>query len=459
MRLDPLHWEISSSIDLEAYLKEYPPNFKYKIDHFYYIIEYLALGMEKDDVDKNEGVVNVNATKLQSRIHDYKRYLDHLLEHKFILTDGKYIKGEKSKGYIIRGYRSKDSTEIKSIPINDFVVKKNRRKVIKDHEFALKTTEKKYGYLTKWFNKELKVDYKNAGNKIIELYPPYSRPIGGKKWGEASRYTKILIASQALYKLHKQHFYYQVDENVYRFHSNLTNLKKELRNYITYNGKKLVNVDIKNSQPLFSLILFKPEFYNPTSLHNIHQYSHIFNLNSSTTTQIFSLMLEECLQSIDILSIKEYSDMVNSGEFYECISYKMYPGSTFNKKDIKVMVLTVFFSDNRFIAQNEAKDKRAFKKHFPEVYKVLSLIKKKDKRILARILQSIESNIIINKVTKRISNEQPELPIFTIHDSVATIQGYEDYVANVIKEEVKNLTDLDVKLGYEYWNPEDIQLK
>lgn len=88
------------------------------------------------------------------------------------------------------------------------------------------------------------------------------------------------------------------------------------------------------------------------------------------------------------------------------------------------------------------------------MYKVFSLIKKKDKRILARILQSIESNIIINKVTKRISIEQPELPIFTIHDSVATIQGYEDYVANVIREEVKNLTDLDVKLGYEYWDPD-----
>lgn len=49
--------------------------------------------------------------------------------------------------------------------------------------------------------------------------------------------------------------------------------------------------------------------------------------------------------------------------------------------------------------------------------------------------------------------EKPTLPIFTIHDSVATLQGYEDYVANVITEEVKKLTDLDVKLGYEYWNP------
>ena len=117
------------------------------------------------------------------------------------------------------------------------------------------------------------------------------------------------------------------------------------------------------------------------------------------------------------------------------------------------MIFTVLFSDNRFIGQTEADSKMAFKTHFPDVYKVFSLIKKKDKTILARILQMIESDIIINRVSKRISREKPEIPIFTIHDSVATIIGYEDYVAKIITEEVKNFTDLDVKLGYEYWKP------
>ena len=87
------------------------------------------------------------------------------------------------------------------------------------------------------------------------------------------------------------------------------------------------------------------------------------------------------------------------------------------------------------------------------VYEVFSLIKRKEKSLLARILQSIESDIIVNRASKRIAKEQPDLPIFTIHDSIATILGNEDYVATIITEEVKNLTDLDVQLGYEYWNP------
>lgn len=451
MRLDPLHWEIPSAIDLESYLNQHPPNFKYKIDHFYYIIEYLALGMEKDDIDKNRGYVNVNATKLQSRIHSYKQYLDHLLKHNFIITDGIYITGQKSRGYLINGYSSKEPTEVQSIPIKDNVVKKNRNKIIQEYNKKICETEKKYNHLTKWFNKNLKIDYKQAVNEIPKLYPPYPRLIGGPKWYEASRTTKMMIASMSVYKFFKQHFYYQVDENVTRFHSNLTNIKKELRNHITYNGNKLVNIDIKNSQPLFSLILFQPEFYNPKSLHNIHSYSHIFNSIPSLTSNSFSLMLEEFLKTSNRQAFKEYSDMVNSGEFYKCLFNKMYPKTNYDKKRVKTMVFTVFFSDNRFIGQRKAIPKKDFKKTFPEVYKVFSLIKKKDKRILARILQSIESNVIINKVTKRISIENPKLPIFTIHDSVITINGYEDYVASVIKEEVKNLTGLDVKLGYEYW--------
>ena len=405
MKLDPLHWEISSTIDLGIYLDKYPPKFNYKIDHFCFILEYLAIGMERGDVDKNEGYVNVNAAKLQSRIRNYKQYLDHMLNHKLILTDGRYVKGEKSKGYLICGYGSIDSTTINSIPIIDNIVKKNRRKDIKDYNSKLEKTAKRYKYLTKWFNKDLKIDYAIAREKILELYPPYTRPIGGKKWKKASRYTKILIASQALFKFHKQQFYYHVDDNVRRFHSNLTNFKKELRNYITYNNNLLINIDIRNSQPLFSLILLNKEFYNSKSSHNIYQYSHIFSTIPSITTNGFSLMLVKHLQNTDNEVFNEYVDMVNSGEFYKRISDKIFPEREFNKKNIKEMIFTVLFSDNRFIGQTEADSKMAFKTHFPDVYKVFSLIKKKDKTILARILQMIESDIIINRVSKRISRE------------------------------------------------------
>ncbi len=448
---DPYHWEILESIDLEGYLAKYPPSFSFKIDHFYYIIEYLSMGMERDDVDKNEGYVNLNAQKLQSKNHNYKQYLDHLLKHNFILTDGHYVLGEKSRGYLISGYHSSDSTAIKHIPIKDYVSKKKRRQEIEEYKAFLKRTERTHKHLTKWFNKNLLIDFKHAKKLLIELYPPYTRPIGGKKKGEASRYTKILIATHALDKLHRQQFYYTVDKSVGRFHSNLTNLKKELRNHITYDNQLLVNIDIKNSQPLLSQILLRKSFYNRKSSLNIHQYSHIFHSITSITPSRFSLMLEECLESINNTGFESYINMVNSGDFYRQLSHKMYPDKEFNKKTIKVMILTTFFSDNRYYSHPDAYGKRDFKTHFPEIYEVFSLIKRKEKSLLARILQSLESDIIVNNASKRIARERPDLPIFTIHDSIATTLGNEDYVATIITEEVKNLTDLDVQLGYEYW--------
>ena len=143
--------------------------------------------------------------------------------------------------------------------------------------------------------------------------------------------------------------------------------------------------------------------------------------------------------------------MVNSGEFYKKISDKLYPSMTFNKQKIKEMIFTVFFSNNRFIGQPEAESKREFRDSFPEVYKLFKQIKIANHKALAHILQRIESELIIQNVTKRISVERPELPIFTIHDSVATTVGNEDYVSTLIKEEAKRLTGLNVKLGLEYW--------
>jgi hypothetical protein len=52
-----------------------------------------------------------------------------------------------------------------------------------------------------------------------------------------------------------------VDPNVHRFHSNLTCMKSIYRNLLTYDGQKLVSIDIKNSQPYLSTKLLDPKFW------------------------------------------------------------------------------------------------------------------------------------------------------------------------------------------------------
>ncbi len=459
---DDSHWEIPSSIDLEGFLKKHKPDFKYKIDHFYYIVEYLGKGMEQEDLDKNEGFINTNSVKLQSRIKNYKQYLKHMLDHSFIRTDMKYILGKKSKGYLLSGLNSNNVT-LQKIPITDFVARKNRKKENNETLAKIKKTQKKYSYLTKWFNHNLKIDSEKAAKKINELFPVQTGPIKGKLKGRPSDYNRRVKAIYSLSRFEAQSFYYNVDDNIGRFHSNLTNIKKELRNYITYDGKKLVNVDIKNSQPFFSTLLFNPAFYEekseiisiysiPTAIPLLSSISSSSSLSSSSFPSTV-IMLGKTMQDTDKEEYREYIDMVNSGDFYKKLHGKIYPELPYYKGKLKEIVYVVFFSSNRFIGQVKAQKKRDFKSSFPEVYKLFALIKKKDHRALSHLLQRIESEIIIERVTKRISLEKPELPIFTIHDSVATTQGDEKYVSSVITEEVKQATGLDVKLGLEYWNP------
>lgn len=448
-----LYWEIPSSIDLEGFLTKYPPSFPYKIDKFYYIIEYLSKGMDFEDLDNNEGFINLNAQKLQRALHDYKKYLDYLVGKHFIRTDMNYIVGEKSKGYLINKYTYHKAT-VQLVPIKDFVFRRNRTKEVNIVKAELKVTATKYHYLTKWFNEKLKIDVENATNKAEELFPEQTGAIKGTKKGKPSIWHKRYKAISAINKIANQEFYYSVDDNVGRFHSNLTNIKRELRNYITYDGQKLLNIDIRNSQPLFSLLLLQESFYTKNegqfTIYNLpHSLPFLSSSNQSYLATL--IMIVKVFKTIDFQSIEEYISMINSGEFYKKISELVYPDNAFDKQKIKEMIFTVFFSNNKFIGQVEAKPKSDFKAAFPSVYEIFRQLKVKNHTALAHILQRIESEIIVQRVAKRIASERPELPIFTIHDSVATTEGNEDYVAAVIKEEVFNMTGLNVMLGIERW--------
>jgi hypothetical protein len=358
--VENIYWEIPSSVDLEGFLKKHPPAFKYKIDHFYYIIDYISRGMEREDLDDNGGFVNINAVQLQKANHNYKLYLDHLLKYHFLRTDMKYIVGKKSFGFLINLYKSHKATT-QNIEITDWTIRRNKIAEYKASQEQLKQTTKSYPHLTKWFNEKLQIDVQGAEQEVEQLFPEQKGAIRGTRKGKSGIWNKRYKAMYSIHKFAKQEFYYGLDDNVGRFHTNLTNIKKELRNYITYNGEKLVNVDIKNSQPLFSTLLLDKNFWNkkgklisilnkplqssPPSLIN----NTSSNLSSSNpySFSITIIMTVELLESIDNKVFKQYKSFVNSGKFYEKVSKLLYPNSDFNKQKVKEMVYTVFFSSNR----------------------------------------------------------------------------------------------------------------
>jgi hypothetical protein len=83
--------------------------------------------------------------------------------------------------------------------------------------------------------------------------------------------------------------------------------------------------------------------------------------------------------------------------------------------------------------------KLRFEREFPTIAWMLNSLKQKDFRQIAWLMQSYESTIFIAIICQKIIKERPELPLFTIHDSILTVPDYIEYVRKVILEEFAKL--------------------
>ncbi len=466
-----IYWQIPSGINLIDIINQDPPNFKrkYKIDVFYFILDQITKGIWLTNIEENRGLIEIHSNKLQTFNHDYTYYVDYLIAHKIIATDKHYIIGEKSMGYYFVNLKPIAKNPLEQILVTDKVLK-NKLMSLFYWEFITSHEAKNYTHLTKWFNEDLKIDYEKSIAMIDRVFCKERQPRAYTKEeidDERVKKFKNLIAINNLYK---QSYFCSVDFNIGRFHSNLSTLNKKIRPFITYKGKTLVNIDIKNSQPLLSTVILNKGFWtNTSSKLNIYKFKSALNLLSgspipSYAVKSFSLdHLEEqdrmfkdaetVIMSVTFL-LKKHSDSFSewiyaaeSGKFYETIFKKIHPGETFKKDIVKVGMLKFFFSENK----HTSKDKKLIMDAFPEVTKVFERLKQKDHVTLSHILQRLESSIMIEFVSRRIAREKPELPIFTIHDSIATYEEEAEYVTKVIEDEFNLRLGIKVKLGEEKW--------
>jgi hypothetical protein len=108
----------------------------------------------------------------------------------------------------------------------------------------------------------------------------------------------------------------------------------------------------------------------------------------------------------------------------------------------------MFYGKNHW-RNNKSRD--VFIEHFPNVWKVIEFEKRYDYTALPIKLQKLEADLIIYTVIDRILSEIPNIPIYTIHDSILTISEYTEYVAQVIEDESVIKYGIKPKLKIEYY--------
>ena len=154
-------------------------------------------------------------------------------------------------------------------------------------------------------------------------------------------------------------------------------------------------------------------------------------------------------------SIREAS----AGNLYEYMQRKIN-NPNIGRDRMKTMILITFFSDNRYISQQteDAALKRRFRSLFPKIYKLIALCKKSRKNRFACLLQSVESEIILHRCCKRIWDEgEHKVPVFTIHDSIATTSEYVEFVRNIMDEELTKAAGVHPNFKTEIWSESNMK--
>lgn len=452
---------IPANLDVDSLVREHPPYeikgfLKDKLIHILYLLH--SIPANNKDLEIIDGFIPIYSKIVKRRIPNYRQYLDYLLRVGILETDNWYIVGGKSKGY---RFTPDFQTTLKPVTITNTALRRHQRA---DSRFSA-SMKRSHNHLIKWFNSNLEIDYDLAMDYITtdlnrKLNNPKLRDFDLKNGKAKNPYNQYAASYINIERIAAADFQLNVDTNVYRFHSNITNIRSELRHALTYNGLQLCSVDIKNSQPYLSTVLLQERFWSGEGVKSIIS---IQDINNTSIHQYLSIQQYisyiMCLKSPvmqSCIDLERYEQIVTQGMFYEYLEKIMAEelGSKYaDRRAVKTAMFQVLYSDNRFIGQKEAAPKKLFKDIFPGVYNLFALIKEGDKTKLPRLLQQLESHLMIKQVSKRIAKEKPNLPIFTIHDSIATTVGNEAYVKAVIEEELQSAIGHKPILSLEYWKP------
>lgn len=418
----------------------------------------------KKMIEKGISYAELSSSFLDVVIHDYKIYLQFLIAAGVIETDRQFIIGKKCFGF--KFSEQYEGRSLKLNVVNSYKLCQSRRRYFDQLNIIRKKSVWGYSYLTKWLDDgKLTIDEdgaiawieKDRKDKIVKLITGQIKP-GKKKVGKR-KYVYRTIAEEItqvkdtaedfkllvrMFEDNKRIYKFSGEGN--RFYSVITNMKKEIRSFIKYDGKELVDVDIKNSQPFLSMALLNTKFWEGKKTLKLEKglkeiskelYGRIDNREYEN---IITLLKNLEMQAPKGLQDFKYCQLVTGGCFYEYIQEhfcKLYPYRFNTREMTKKEVMRILFYNPKYKATKFYKPCETFENHFKEVSNIFDSIKKKNYKNLPLILQRVESYLVIDKACKLINCCYPDIPIFTIHDNIITTKGNEGVVKNILRNEIE----------------------
>lgn len=406
------------------------------------------------------------AKYLQNISHEYKAYMDWMERMGIVQIDHSY---QNSHLDATRNYCKYYKIVT---PPNDFMPNDRDRLVQVEFrpntaiEINIKSVKRTRGlsFMVKWL-RMLTIDEQMAHDINDQIYQEDKIfPRKGYKWGEYHYEPYLIDPDRAktarkdnIVAIGSKQFYMSRDKTSGRLHSNVTGLSSRIFPALRINEKPLVGYDIANSQPflcsaLINLLLDNerkmgnfPTFFSfntiptPTlpllSNSSFLSYLKSYYINSN----ILIVMLEDFLSEPDLTGVLAFQNFCFSGKLYSEIAQNVFGFEYINenKRRVKDLFFTLFFTK----PGNNRNGIPKFKQQYPGVHKIISEIKSNstDPNVFPKLLQSMESYYIIEKVCKRMTKEYPKAPLFTKHDSVYTTDEYLERLKLVMEDEALKL--------------------
>jgi hypothetical protein len=319
----------------------------------------------------------------------YNYYINYLMDINFMTLHSNYFTLKKSKTYIVNNEIINDIVKVK---ITDNILLKKHNKYTFDKfvtdcqksDLPIDVLKKLRGDLYK-----VDIDYQSSIK--------YMEDLKSNNKIDDYKYFKNIFTIKNIYNKN----IYFINDDYGRIHTNYTILKRDIRKkYLTIDGLPVVEIDIKNSQPLF-----------------------------------LGLLLSKHMDKND-LEYKNYISLVSNGIFYEYFLDR-YGELFINRNDIKIMIYKVFYGKNN----HKSKMNMLFKENFPLIYDFIKKYKENNKsyKSLSHTLQKTESDFLFKTVIKDIHDKFPHVTLITIHDSIMCSVKHEKEIKYIFNNHVNNL--------------------
>lgn len=391
----------------------------------------------------------LSSTKLRQL---YYRYQDHL---RFLMTNG-FINKVKNYGAdtgncsafcICQKYFDDDL--VRYAITDKFLLRQlGAPKSTQNQTDKMDFVKQKRPHLVECFNDKLSMDVSAAREAIKSL-------LGADQ-------KKYIANRQLILEWEQKAWHYSIKpESDNRLHSILTRTNRELRAFIKYDNSELVAIDLKTSQPFFLATIIRGLMNN--DLEYLGQLGVFQVISEAQFQDLMDLELDTC-------NLLKFINMVLYGDFYsnllgiipiaydEGCPYRMvWPKGQWgepktkklytSERDLAKEVVLEFFNGS---PKSNKPEIVALRKEFPEITRLFICLNEIGVETY-RLLSYVEAYSLLDVVAAKIHQEDPLLPMFSIHDSLITTTRFAAKLSKEFQKQLIDLTGLIPQLKIEYW--------